>query len=316
MKPVIISSHSSHQDLLTYGPSLLDKLIKDFGAVTYDHLQPDFSDIPELFNDEEKLVLFNHFATPRGFHDFTQHLPRFKQVKYVLSPYSAYEGLDLELVKNMGIRYRNNGGANAKSVAQYAIMAMFMLLSKYPVLGRGSKWPDGSVLGEERFGKKVGIIGMGNVGLEIYDTVHKLGMEAVYCNRTAADLSAPQVSLAEVAHQDIIFVTIATNPETVTFLKDFHTMLQPHQYVIDISATDTLYDKLAVAKLVETGQLQGYALELDDPSFLTPAPTVNIVATPHMAWCTVDAERRTVENYLQRALQILEGHADQVDFIV
>jgi lactate dehydrogenase-like 2-hydroxyacid dehydrogenase len=42
----------------------------------------------------------------------------------------------------------------------------------------------------------------------------------------------------------------------------------------------------------------------------------NFIKTPHIAWCTVDAERRTVENYLNRAINVLEGKVDQVGFIV
>lgn len=315
MKTVILSSKSSHKDLLTYGPELLEKVKQISSTVTYDEISEDFSNIPELFDDEEKLVLFNHFAVPDGFARFSEHLPTFKNITFLLSPYSAYEGLDLSLLKKMGIHYRNNGGANAKSVAQYATTTMFMLLSKVPVLARKMEMPDGSILGEEFHKKTVGIIGFGNVGKEIHSNLSKLGMEVVFYNRSKVTSNAKQVSLDEVFEQDIIFISIATSDDTKKLLSDLPSKLKPHQYLIDISAADDLYDKKKVVELLNEDKLRGYALEIFDTSS-TLKSEKNFVATPHIAWCTVDAEKRTVENYLNRAITILEGKADQVDFIV
>lgn len=316
MKTVVLSSKSSHQDLLTYGPELFETLKKTANTVTYDHIEPDFSNIPELFDQDEKLVLFNHFALPDGFSAFTQFLPTFKNVKFVLSPYSAYEGLDLELLKKMGIRYRNNGGANAKSVAQYAIMAMFMLLSKFPVLTREMKMPDGSILGEEYHQKTAGIIGMGNVGRELLKTLTDLHIPTVFYNRSSLNVGVEQVPLSAVFNQDLIFITVATNNDTKALLKDLPTMLQPQNYLIDISAADDLYDKKKVVELLDKDLIKGYALEIFELAESSLSSQKNLLTTPHIAWCTIDAERRTVQNFLNRALTILNGKADGVDFIV
>jgi phosphoglycerate dehydrogenase-like enzyme len=316
MKPILLSSKSSHQDLLTYRPDLFNRLVTEFHGVAYDQIEPDFSNIPELFDDEEKLVMFNHFAIPNGFHAFSKYLPTFKNVKFLLSPYSAYEGLDLDLLKKMGIKYRNNGGANAKSVAQYAIMASFMLLSKYPVFTQSNTMPDGSILGEERFGKTAGIIGLGNVGKEILDTLNRLGIETVYYNRSEENVSAKKVELSEIFKQDLVFVSIATSPQTQELLKDLPTLLQPHNYLIDISATDELYDKKSVVKLLDQDKIKGFALEVFNPQEFKLASQKNLIATPHIAWCTKDAEERTVDNYLNRGLMVLQGESDKVDFIV
>ncbi len=316
MKPIILSAKSSHQDLLTYGKNLFDQITSEYKAVAYDEIKPDFSNIPELFDETEKIVLFNNFALSDGFSAFSQHLSKFKNVKYLLSPYSSYEGLDLELLKKMGIKYRNNGGANAKSVAQYAITAMFMLLSKFPVFTQSMNMPEGLILGEERYGKTAGIIGMGNVGKELLETLKALGIPTVYYNRSVENVEAKKVSLEEVVKQDIIFITIATNADTIKLLSNFPSLLQPHNYLIDISAADELYDKKSVVDLLNQDKIKGYAVEIFDPALLKLESEKNLIATPHIAWCTVDAEKRTVENYLNRALTILRGKKSEVDFIV
>ena len=205
MKTIILDYAAGLQDFAKYGQDLFDALQKTNTVIVYDYLTPDFSNVPELFDADEKLVLFNQFALAEGFAALTQKLPEFKNVKYLLSPYSSYAGLDLKLVKNLGIKYRNNGGANAKSVAQYALSAIFQLLHKFPVFAQQKTISDGSILGEEFHTKTVGIIGMGNVGQELAEMLQSLGMKVCYFNRSAKKVAAQSVSFEEVMQQDIIF---------------------------------------------------------------------------------------------------------------
>jgi lactate dehydrogenase-like 2-hydroxyacid dehydrogenase len=202
--------------------------------------------VPELFDEDEKIVLFNAFAITGGFKTLTEYLPKFKNVKFLLSPYSSYAGLDLDVVKKLGIRYRNNSGANTRAVAQYAIAGMFGLLSRFTELGRLASMPDGSLLGEEYHTKTAGIIGMRNVGEELLNTLNGLNIPTVFYNRTPKAVSAKQVSFEEVFQQDIIFIAIANNPETRQLLSAIADHIQERHYLIDISAYDELYDKAAV----------------------------------------------------------------------
>lgn len=312
MKPIFLSSPSSHRDILNYGEELFNRLVSEYDAAVYQSFKPDFSDVPELYTDEEKILLFNHFALPDGFVSLSEHLPKFKNVKYILSPYSSYAGLDLEKVKSLGIKYRNNGGANAKSVSQYAIACMFSLLSRIPELSAQSTSPDGTILGQEYHQRTAGIIGMGNVGKELLNTLNRLGIKTVYYNRTPQKVDAQLVALEEVFQQDIVFITIATNPDTKKMLANIGDLIQEKNYLIDVTGYDDQYDKQRIIDLLNAGQMQGYALETE--SHFTSDK--NFLATPHIAWCTVDAEKRTVELFLQRALTILEGKQNEVDFIV
>ena len=241
MKVVILNDKSSQEDLYTYGEALISQLTHDHDVVMYNDIKPDFSNIPELFNEEEKIVMFNHFALSDGFKLFSQHLPSFKNIKYLLSPYSSYSGLDLDLLKSKGIRYRNNGGANAKAVSQYAIMCMFLLLRRFNELTADGEI-DGSIMGEKYNTKTAGIIGMGNVGKELVVMLDQLGIPTVYYNRTQKDVEASLVTLEDVFNQDIVFVTIATNSDTKALLSTIPSLIQPHTYLIDVTAYDEQYD--------------------------------------------------------------------------
>lgn len=314
MKVVLLSSKSGHQDILNYGRDLFDTLNNKYQIVSYDNFKSDFSDVTELFDNDEKIVMFNQYAVPEGFETLMKHLPTFKNIKYLLSPYSAYVGLDLNVLKELGIRYRNNAGANAKSVAQYAIACMFCLLSRFPELGKLESMSDGSILGEEYHSKTAGIIGMGSVGKELLNTLNKLGIPTVFYNRTLKEVEANQVSLEEVFENDLVFITIANNPETKNLLSNITSLIKDKNYLIDVSAFDDLYNKKGVVDLLNAGKIKGYALELGSNNKFSSSK--NLLQTPHIAWCTIDAEKRTVQNYLNKALFILEGRTGEVDFLV
>lgn len=316
MKVIIINSKSGQEDLVNYGKNLLDKITKDHEVIVCDNVRPDFSNIPELKDGDEKLVLFNQFSVEGWWETFTKHLPDFKNIKYLLSPYSAYKGLDLDLVKSLGIKYRNNAGANAKSVAQHAIMCMWMLLGRYPQLGKLKDRPDGTVLGEELNGKEAGIIGMGFVGQELLNFLNNLKVPTVYYNRSNKDVKSKRVGFEQIFKQDLVFITVATNPDTKVLLSKVSYLVRQNNYLIDVSAIDDLYDKTAMCKLLDAGGLKGYAFETDNPGQYTGINDKNLLITPHMAWCTIDAETATVQKYLGRAIAILEGRAAEIDFVV
>lgn len=316
MKTLILNSKSGLQDIHNYGIELLKELQHENEVITYDTVEPDFSNVPELKDQDEKLVIFNGFAFPNGFAAFTNHAKTFSNVKYLLSQYSSYEGLNLEVLKELGIRYRNNGGANANSVAQYAIMSMFMLLSKFSVLAKTKEAPTGEILGEEFHTKTVGIIGMGNVGQEIGRITQNLGLNTVYYNRSEKESTIPLVSFEQIFEQDIIFIAIATNSETKTLMSHLPDLLKEKHYLIDVSAAEDLYPKQVVVDLLNQNKIRGFALEVFDTNTFWPQSDKNLVITPHIAWCTVDAEKRTVKNLLERALKIVRSQEAEVDFIV
>lgn len=316
MLTLILTDQTLLTGFETFAPDLWQQLQTSAEVKVYTTAAPDFSDVPELFNDQEKTLIYNQFAFEGGFEALTAVLPKTKNICYLFCPYSAYEGLDLEVVKQMGIRFRSNKGANAPSVAQYAITAMYMLLSKFPMFTRTMTMPSGETMGEELAGKTAAIIGLGNVGQHVLDTLQKLGVSTVYYSEHQKEVSAQAVSFEKVFEHDLLFLTLATNEKSMQLLSDFASKLQPNNYLIDVSATDTLYDKRSVLTLLNEDKLKGYALEIEHPESLEMKSDKNLLATPHIAWCTIDAERRTATNLLNRALQVAQGHRENIDFIV
>jgi len=153
---------------------------------------------------------------------------------------------------------------------------------------------------------------MGNVGEALLEILNKLKIPTVYYNRSDKDVSSEKVSIEETFKQDLVFITVATNPETINLLSKMPEYINKNNYIVDVSAHDELYNKNEMIKSLSEGKFKGYGLETD----IRNSNDLNLITTPHIAWCTYDAEKRTVDNYLDRAMSILRGKAETVDFIV
>jgi lactate dehydrogenase-like 2-hydroxyacid dehydrogenase len=104
----------------------------------------------------------------RGFDDFD--VANKAKIFQVLS--AGYDRLDIGAFTKIGIPVANNGGANAPTVAEHAIMLMLAVYKKLPT--HHYALHNGEWLGHrhalvmrELRGKQVGVVGFGNIGQQV-----------------------------------------------------------------------------------------------------------------------------------------------------
>jgi D-3-phosphoglycerate dehydrogenase len=108
-----------------------------------------------------------------------------KNVKLMQIWSSGYDKFNIEVAHTLGIPVANNGGANASSVAEHAVMLMFAVARKLPDSYR--RVIEGNWAGNDHGlsmymleGKRLGIIGFGNIGRQVAQKVSGLGMDVSY----------------------------------------------------------------------------------------------------------------------------------------
>lgn len=300
MKIVLISTT---EELQTHAPEQLATL-KSLGAGIYEKTDATFSNIAEFSGAEQVVLLFNEFSVEGGYDSLNIFLRSNSNIKYIFTPFSRFN-VDLELIKEKGITFQGNAGANKTAVAQFALSLYLQLLTKQPILGKLNSVPVGDILGQEITSLSAGIIGFGNVGQKLGAMLAALGVKVKFYNRSQKNVDyAEQASLNEVLKQDSLFITIAGNEETKSlFTEEFYSSLKD-KYLVDVGASDNLYDKNIVVALCEANQLKGYALEVQAKVENIDSASGNFVKTPHMAWATEEAEQNTYRTWLQNALDI------------
>lgn len=216
---------------------------------------------------------------------------------------SGYEGVDLEAAAARGIKVAHARGATAASVADFALGLMLAavrnIASGDRYIRRG-QWDlvDGHILplSPGMKGRKLGIFGLGAIGLELAERGKALGMEIAYHNRqrrTDVDFTFFPTLLALAEWADILLVSVRAGAETRHAIGARElAALGPSGYLINI-ARGSVIDQAALVRALDGRKLAGAGLDVFETEPIVPAELLrhdNVVVTPHIAARSRDAQ--------------------------
>lgn len=235
---------------------------------------------------------------------------------------SGFDKFNVAGATAAGIPVATNGGANASSVAEHTILLMLAVSRRLPEMdkkARSGKWGGASYGLDMQMlqGKRLGIIGFGNIGKKVAEKITGFGMEVVYFDtRRAAPEEEKQRSARLVTFDellktsDIVTLHLHLNETTKNIINVRAFSLMKKGAILINAARAELVEKTALCKALETGALRGAGLDVfteeppraDDELFSFPT----VVATPHSAGSNRDAYgemlTRSVAN-IRRALK-------------
>jgi lactate dehydrogenase-like 2-hydroxyacid dehydrogenase len=202
--------------------------------------------------------------------------------------------IDMEAAKVRGITVANGAGANADSVADHAMALLLSIVRDVAHFDRQLR--AGETMTAIRrvrpglAGKRIGIIGMGRIGVGIANRAAKgFRMEAGYHNRKpVADSPYRYFDSVEAlaAWADFLIVAALGGPES-HHLVDAKILraLGPTGFLVNISR-GTLVDTEALIAALRAGTIAGAGLDVveGEPHLPEALRTLdNVVTTPHMA---------------------------------
>ncbi|SDS99525.1 Lactate dehydrogenase [Pseudomonas asplenii] len=228
---------------------------------------------------------------------------------------AGYEKVDLQAARQRGIVVTNGAGANASSVADHAMALLLSLVRDIPRADasvRRGEWR--KLMRPSLGGKRLGILGMGAVGLAIAQRAALgFGMSVSYHNRRQREdleytYCATPAELA--AASDYLIIATPGGAATNGLIgKPELEALGPDGFLVNIArASVVLTDELVTA--LEQGRIAGAALDVFDdepnvPDVLKGLP--NVVLTPHVAGLSPEASQATVSLVAQNLLAYFSG---------
>ncbi|MEN0616889.1 2-hydroxyacid dehydrogenase [Klebsiella indica] len=273
----------------------------------------DGSDLPAGAENVEVLLTMSSLPTERALIDA---LP---QLKLVCCYGSGIEFVDTAYLRQKGIALTNAAGTNAASVAEFAL-GLMLAASRQIITSdrflRSGEWQGNSVL---RYplapglqGRRLGIYGLGEIGMQIAQRAQAFGMEIGYYSRsrktTAYHYCEDIMQLADWA--DILVLAARGTPENYhvadeTVLR----LLGKEGYLINI-ARGMLVDENVLCAALEQGELAGAALDVYEfePAIsarLQAAP--NTILTPHVAANTFSAQHAQQQRMLENVIRYFSG---------
>ena len=233
------------------------------------------------------------------------------------------DNIDLEAATKKGIAVMNTPGANAVAVAEHTFALMLALarhLCRADALTRAGRWEKKSLQGTELRGKTLGIAGLGRVSMEVARRARAFGMEVIahdpFVSTTVVrELGIKLASLDEVyAAADYLTLHVGLTPQTAGMINAASLAKMKKGARLINCARGELVEEAALAEALLSGHVAGAAVDVftEEPpknSPLLALENVNIIATPHIAGSTREAQEAVgyqialqVKEYLKRGV--------------
>lgn len=229
------------------------------------------------------------------------------------------DNIDLEAARSKGIAVLNTPTSTSIAVAEHTLALMLSLARSIPQADAATKsgeWIKKSLSGIELFQKTLGILGMGNIGKEVAARAAAFGMTVIGYDPLISDVEVRQrgaqpVSLQELYSQsDFISVHVPLIESTRGMIGDqvIQSMKRGVRLICD--ARGGVIDEAALLDALQTGQVAGAALDVfskEPPGKTELISHPNVIATPHIAAQTEEAQVRAAQDIAAEILAALNG---------
>lgn len=280
---------------------------------------------PELFSQPDQLqqrVNEHHALIVRNRTQVTADVVRqANKLKVVGRLGVGLDNIDLKACQDQSIQVAPATGANAVSVAEYVMGAIFTL---YRAIGDGyapvtqGLWPRTQMVGQEIAGKTLGLVGMGEIAHEVAKRAGVFGMQIAYFDPYVKDSNLPYTAHASLeallAASDCVSLHVPLTDGTRHLIDaDRLALMKPEALLIN-TARGGVVDEQALVKALKSGQLDGAALDVfeQEPVDLAYGQHFvgvdRLILTPHVAGVTVESNARVSDVTAKNVLRAL-GYA-------
>jgi D-3-phosphoglycerate dehydrogenase len=231
----------------------------------------------------------------------------------------GFENIDLAEANQHNVTVVNAPLAATQAVAEHTLGLLFSIARSIPQADANLKtgqWTRTGLYGVELGGKTLGLIGMGRIGAAVAGRAAALGMEVLGCDpfRTEEEIrqrGARPAGLAELyAAADFISLHVPFTPETRGLINGQSLGQMKRGVYLVCTARGGLIDETALLGALESGQVAGAALDVfgsEPPGVSALVSHPQVVATPHIAAQTCEAQRRAALDIATEVLAALKG---------
>ncbi len=244
-------------------------------------------------------------------------LEQAQRLKVIGRAGSGLDNIDTAVASERGIAVVNSPDANTLAVAEHTLALMLALARRLPRADWGLKagrWEKKEFMGTGLSGKTLGIVGFGRIGREVAVRARAFNMKILSNQRRFT----PELGLAEgvtavdlldlVRESDFVTLHVPYTAETAGMIGAAQlALMKPGAYLIN-TARGGLIDEDALLDALDNGRLAGAALDVfaSEPVIDSKlAQHQRVIATPHIAASTVDAQVAAATTVAEKMAEIL-----------
>lgn len=243
-----------------------------------------------------------------------EQLMNANNLKLICVTATGFNNIDLDYCHQVGITVCNVKGYSTNSVAQHTFALLLDLFNKnhyYHQYIDDGNYSSSSMFTHfantfhELDGKVWGIIGMGNIGQKVADIASVFGCKVQYYSTSGKNNQQkyPQVDFDTLlSTSDIISIHAPLNEQTEgLFNQHAFDKMKSTAYLINVGRGKIICEKDLV-EAIKKEKIAGAGLDVfEKEPFFKESPLLEIkdptklIMTPHIAWATVEARNRVIE---------------------
>lgn len=254
-----------------------------------------------------------------------EFLRRAQGLRLICAAATGTDHIDVAAARSRGIAVCNVRGYATPSVVQHVFTLMLALATSLPDYHadvRSGRWQrstrfsflDYPII--ELAGRRLGIIGHGDLGRAVAQTARCFGMEVMIAARPGAEPSDGRLPFDEVLRSaDVISLHCPLTEETRGLIGARELGMMRRGAMLINTARGGLIDEAALADALRSGHLAGAAVDVlsteppraDNPLLAPGIP--GLIVTPHVAWASREARQRLIHELQLNVQAWMRGQA-------
>lgn len=245
-------------------------------------------------------------------------------IKLICISATGMNNVDLEYAKEKGIEVKNVAGYSSSSVSQVAFSMIFHFISKldyYKQYVNEGNWQKSEIFTHidkpffELDGKKVGVIGLGDIGLSFARRAEAFNCEVVYYSTSGKNSNKEfkRVELEELLKtSDIISIHSPLNEQTKDLL-NYENMNSMKDGVILLNlGRGGIINEKDLSVLIDEKEIYCGIDVVDVEPILESNPLLKVknknrlLLTPHIGWSSIEARGRLIKMVVKNIEKFLK----------
>jgi len=243
-----------------------------------------------------------------------------QKLKGVIAYGVGFDQIDVGAATEKRVYVVNTPGVNSVSVAEFAFGLMLAVARKIPQLNntvKARKWQRWELVGNELWGKTLGIVGLGKVGSHVAALGKGFKMNVLSFTRHPSKERAEKSGVefvgldALLRKSDFIVLCCALTDETRGLIGEKELgLLKSTAYFVNVSR-GPIVDERALTQVLSDKRIAGAGLDVfekEPPSSNNPMLNLdNVVVASHMAGLSEESTKRISLTIAEEVVRILKG---------
>ena len=233
------------------------------------------------------------------------------------------DNIDVNAATQKGVVVVNSPDGNTIAAAELTVGLMLALARKIPqgdATMKAGKWDRKKFVGNELYGKTVGIVGLGKIGYAVAQRLRGFGVELIAYNPFVSEAETRRLGVEPVSLDDLVrrsdFLTVHTplSSETRNLISAAQfAQMKDGVRIINV-ARGGIIDEQALADAVRSGKVGGFAVDVftkeppePENPLLAADVNANNVITPHLGASSEEAQIKVAIDVCEQIADVLQG---------